>query len=83
MLDYEEGLAERLAKRLTGLSSITVTRSIRRGGDGPPNCSFCKKGQRRGRKVIRRADGLYICDECVDRVIAALSGKEIGRLSRE
>jgi ATP-dependent protease Clp ATPase subunit len=56
---------------------------IRRIGDGPLYCSFCKKGQRRGRKVIRRADGLYICDECVDRVIAALSGNEIERLSHD
>jgi hypothetical protein len=56
---------------------------LRRSGDGPLRCSFCTKGQRRGRKVIRRADGLYICAECVDRVIAALSGKEIERLSRD
>jgi len=42
-----------------------------------PQCSFCGKGKTRRRKVIRRADGLYICDECAERVIDALSRGDI------
>ena len=38
-----------------------------------PRCSFCGKREARGRKVVRREDGLLICDECVTRVLAALS----------
>jgi hypothetical protein len=41
--------------------------------EGPPFCSFCGKGRRHGRNVVRREDGRYICDECVDRVIDALA----------
>jgi hypothetical protein len=43
----------------------------------PPYCSFCEKGQRRRRKVIRRNDGLYICDECVERVMDALPRADV------
>ena len=43
----------------------------------PPYCSFCGKGSTRRRRVTRRADSLYICDECVDRVIEALSHSDL------
>jgi hypothetical protein len=32
--------------------------------------------------VIERADGLFICDECVDRVLSALSMRELRRMTR-
>jgi hypothetical protein len=32
--------------------------------------------------VIQRADGLFICDECVDRVLSALSTNQIRRMTR-
>ena len=40
-------------------------------------CSFCGKEETRGRKIIRREDGRYICSECADRAIAALSSEQI------
>jgi ribosomal protein L37AE/L43A len=43
----------------------------------PPYCSFCDKGHGRKRKVTRRNDGLYICDECVERVMDALSRADV------
>lgn len=42
-----------------------------------PFCSFCGKGKTRRRKVVGRADGRYICDDCVDRVLDALSHDDI------
>ena len=42
------------------------------GGDQPPECSFCGKGQRQVRKLIA-GTGVYICEQCIDtadRVIA-------------
>jgi len=36
-------------------------------------CSFCGMPPSRGRKIVRRADGLLICDACVDHVLDALS----------
>ena len=42
-----------------------------------PLCSFCGQGKTRKRKVVERADGLYICDDCAERVIDALSRVDI------
>jgi hypothetical protein len=36
-------------------------------------CSFCGKGEHRGLKIVRRDDGLFICTECVDKLISALA----------
>ena len=54
----------------------------RRGPEeGPPYCSFCQLPCTRKRRVIQRADGLYICDDCVERVMSALSTGELRRLT--
>jgi hypothetical protein len=50
--------------------------------EGPPYCSFCQQASSRTRRVIQRADGLYICDDCVERVLAALSNGELRKLTR-
>ena len=50
--------------------------------EGPPYCSFCNLPSSRKRRVIQRADGLFICDDCVERVLAALSNNELRRLTR-
>lgn len=34
--------------------------------DGSIRCSFCGKSQDQVRKLVRGADGMFICDECVD-----------------
>lgn len=54
----------------------------RGSGEGPPYCSFCQLPSTKKRRVIQRADGLYICDDCVERVLAALSNPELRRLTR-
>ena len=36
-------------------------------------CSYCGKEPKRGRTLVRREDGRYICSECTERVIAALA----------
>ena len=54
-----------------------LQRQRERGIGRSPYCSFCKKGHTRRRKVIRRNDGLYICDECVNTVIDALSRRDV------
>jgi hypothetical protein len=55
----------------------------RRGpAEGPPYCSFCNVASSRKRRVIERADGLFICDDCVDRVLSALSMRELRRMTR-
>jgi hypothetical protein len=41
------------------------------------HCSYCGKEPKRGRTVVQRKDGRYICSECTDRVIAALSSDAI------
>jgi len=53
----------------------TLARRAKRTGaaGSAPYCSFCGKGSTRRRNVVHRYDGLYICDECVDRTIDALS----------
>jgi len=37
------------------------------------HCSYCGKEPKRGRTLVRREDGRYICSECTDKVIAALA----------
>ena len=59
-----------------------MARSPSEDDAGPPTCSFCQKEETRKRKVVRRADGLSICDECVERVITALSDDELRKLAR-
>jgi predicted SprT family Zn-dependent metalloprotease len=54
----------------------------RASAEGPPYCSFCQQPSSRQRRVIQRADGLFICDQCVERVLAALSNPELRRLTR-
>lgn len=36
------------------------------GDEGPVRCSFCGKSQDQVRKLVRGADGMFICDECVE-----------------
>ena len=55
----------------------------RRGpAEGPPYCSFCNAATTRKRRIIQRADGLFICEECVERVLEQLSMRELRRLTR-
>lgn len=36
------------------------------GDESPIRCSFCGKSQDQVRKLVRGADGMFICDECVE-----------------
>ena len=44
----------------------TTTHNPHSSDDGSIRCSFCGKTQDQVRKLVRGADGMFICDECVD-----------------
>jgi len=49
-----------------------MTKQVRAGNGGKPQCSFCGKGQEEGRKLVAGPTA-YICDECIEACNDALA----------